>query len=323
MEFVQYYPTATGKHGRRIILYEQLLLEPAVRLRNKKGGDLLEALGIADPSALTRDRLAQLIYQAMAAAQQPDQAVFMDTADLSEERAGRLAALLPARWWKGEKVFSITPTAHFCMGGVVTRPDGETALKGVFAIGEVAAGVHGANRLGGNALAEIFTMGAVGGEAAARRARETPAAAVPSSEFNKEYARLADTHAGPGPRVKQLTTDLKTLMWTRVGVIRHPQHLRQALDQLDQPPLRAAVSSPMDLIRYLEFENMRCVAKLVCRAALERTESRGSHYRSDFPEEDNRRWLKNIVLRKTSGGPSLEKVPVRLDRVRIEDDAGQ
>ena len=93
---------------------------------------------------------------------------------------------------------------------------------------------------------------------------------------------------------------------------------QEALKRLREPWPRVAVSSPTDLIRLLEFQNMRCVAKMVCRAALERTESRGSHFRNDYPAEDNRIWLKNIVLRKSDSGINVEAKPVRLDLVELE-----
>ncbi|MGB5424042.1 MAG: hypothetical protein WBN03_17890, partial [Desulfobacterales bacterium] len=104
----------------------------------------------------------------------------------------------------------------------------------------------------------------------------------------------------------------------KAGVIRQESGLKEALKRLREPWPRVAVSSPTDLIRLLEFQNMRCVAKMVCRAALERTESRGSHFRTDYPEEDNRIWLKNIVLRKGNTGIIVEIKPVRLDLVEAD-----
>ena len=317
MEFVQFYPTATGNRGSRLILYERILAQPGVRLHNRQGQDILKAHGITDPTAVTRDHLAQVIYREISATSSPEGEVFLDTQGLPEENARQLTVLLPARWWAGEKTFKVVPTTHFCMGGVVTDPYGETTIKGLFAIGELSAGAHGANRLGGNALAEIFTMGARGGDAAARRAMDMPSVSVSRSVFEEESHRLEAVHSHRGLRVKELTAGLKTLMWNNVGVVRHLQGLKQALDQLGENSTQATVSTPAELIRYLEYENMRCVAAMVCRAALERTESRGSHCRSDFPEEDSQKWMKNIVLRKTDDGLYLEKIPVRLDRVAM------
>ena len=317
MEFVQFYPTATGKRGTRILLYERMLSQPGVLLRNRQGTNILQTHGIADPSKITRDRLAQLICQEMKGVDLPDQEVLMDMEALPEENARGLANLLPARWWSGQKTFKVAPTVHFCMGGIVTGQYGETSLKGLFAIGEVAAGVHGANRLGGNALAEIFTMGAWGGEMAAQCAKDTGAPSISKNTFEEERCRFENVYSGQGINVKQLTNELKTLMWTKAGVMRHHHDLRHALDQLGEASSQVTVTSPMDLIRYLELENMRCVAKMVCRAAFERTESRGSHFRQDYPTEDNQKWLRNIVLRKSDSGMSLEKIPVRLERVAM------
>ena len=317
MEFVQFYPTATGKRGNRLILYEKMLAQPGVVLCNGRGENILECHGIADPTKVTRDQLAQLITNEIRQGVSPDQEVFMDIAALSEETARQMSPILPSRWWKGQKAFKVTPTAHFCMGGIVTDQCGETPLKGLFAVGEATAGVHGANRLGGNALAEIFAMGSWVGEMAAERTRDIGKAIVPKNTFEKERSRLEGAFSNQGLSAKQLINELKQLMWDKAGVIRQESGLKEALKRLREPWPRVAVSSPTDLIRLLEFQNMRCVAKLVCRAALERTESRGSHFRTDYPEEDNRIWLKNIVLRKSKTGINVEAKPVRLDLVEL------
>jgi succinate dehydrogenase/fumarate reductase flavoprotein subunit len=319
MEFVQFYPTAAGKRGSRLILYEKMLAQSGVVLCDGQGENILMRHGITDPTKVTRDRLAQLIANEIKQGASPDQEVFMDMVALSEETARQMAPILPSKWWKGQKVFKVTPTAHFCMGGIVTNQYGETPLKGMFAVGEATAGVHGANRLGGNALAEIFTMGSWVGKMAAERTMNIGTAIVPKNAFEKERSRLEGAYSNQGLSAKQLIYELKQMMWNKVGVIREESGLEEVLEHLREPLPRVAVSSPTDLIRLMEFQNMRCVAKMVCRAALERTESRGSHLRSDYPAEDNRLWLKNIVLRKSNSGVNVEANPVRLDLVKLED----
>jgi fumarate reductase (CoM/CoB) subunit A len=317
MEFVQFYPTATGKRGNRVILYERLLAQPGVVLRNGRGQNILKQYGIADATQVTRDRLAQLIYEEKNKSESPAREVIMDMEDLSEETARRLAPLLPARWWKGRKVFNVTPTAHFCMGGIVVGQHGETSLEGLFAVGEVAAGTHGANRLGGNALAEIFAMGSWVGEWTAERAGDMGPASVRRNVFKEEEYRLEGAYSNKGMSAKQAAAELKRLMWRKAGVIRHESDLREVLAHLQAPSPNVTVTSPKDLIRKLEFQNMRCIAKIVCRAALERTESRGSHFRRDFPEEDNQNWIKNIVVRKSNSSVHLKTVPVEMDLVKL------
>ena len=319
MEFVQFYPTAGGKRGSRLILYERILAQPGVALRNWRGENVLEHYGITDLTKLTRDRLAQIIATETSAETSPDQGVFMDMKCLSEEAAEKLSSILPSRWWKGQKVFRVTPTTHFCMGGIVADQSGETSIRGLFAVGEVTAGAHGANRLGGNALAEIFTMGSVVGKKAAERLNEIRPTAIPAYAVKEERSRLEIGHSNSGVSVKQLISELKQLMWRKAGIIRQERDLKDAQMRLEGSWPSVVVSSPADLIRLLEFQNMRCVANLVCLGALVRTESRGSHFRVDYPKEDNRMWLKNIVLKKSRKGIKLETKPVRLDLVKMED----
>jgi succinate dehydrogenase/fumarate reductase flavoprotein subunit len=293
------------------------LAQPGVVLRNAKDEDILEKYGVADATTVTRDRLAQVIYEELNKAASPSHGIFMDMKALPEQNAKQLASLLPSRWWKEQKVFKVAPTAHFCMGGIVTNQHGETFLKGLFAVGEATAGVHGANRLGGNALAEIFSLGSWVGEKAAQRAKDIGAVSKIKGAVEEERFRLDRAYADTGIRVKQLVHEMKLLMWNKVGVIRQKSGLQEALNHLLEPCPKAIVSSPNDLIKLLEYQNMRSVAKIVCRAALGHTESRGSHFRSDYPEEDNQNWLKNIVLRKSNSDIVLEKTSVSTARIPL------
>ncbi|MBI4774833.1 MAG: FAD-binding protein [Deltaproteobacteria bacterium] len=317
MEFVQFYPTAMGERGNQLVLYEKILPQTGVVLRNEAGEDILRRNGL-DPLRVTRDQLAQLVMKEIGDDGRERNGVFMDLEALPEEIAGQLAQILPSQWWKGRKTFKVAPTAHFCMGGVATDEHGETCLNGLFVAGEAAAGMHGANRLGGNALAEVFAMGSRVGGKAAQRAREIGMSPVPRQAVKEEKSRLEDARSEQGSSPKRLARELKELMWYKAGVIRREDDLREALRRFGNLESRIAVASPADLIRLMEFQNMRLVAEMVCRAALERTESRGSHFRVDYPEEDNRNWLKNIVLRKGAQGMEIQTTPVRLDRVKPE-----
>ncbi len=316
MEFVQFYPTAAGKRGSRLVLYENILVRPGVVLRNGRGEDVLKRHGVA-AGDVTRDRLSRIIAQETARENSSDGGVFMDTRGLAEEAARQMSSILPAGWWKGDKVLRVAPTAHFCMGGIVVGPYGETCVDGLFAVGEAAGGAHGANRLGGNALAEIFTLGSLVGESAARHASEHGPVSASEDAFQAERSRLAGIRSNEGLKAKDLILRLKRLMSDKVGVIREEGGLEGALQTLREPCPQIAVSSPAELIRLSEYRNMRCVAELVCRAALERTESRGSHFRTDYPEEDNRAWLKNIILRKTDAGMSLDTKPAIFDPAEL------
>jgi len=318
MEFVQFYPTAIGTRGSRILLYERILGQKGVALKNGDGEDIIRSRGIPDPMSMTRDQLAQIIMQEIKGGRSVKQGVILDLESLSGETAEQLKELLPPQWWKGHKTFGVAPTAHFCMGGIVTDQRGETSLSGLFGAGEITAGVHGANRLGGNALAEIFAMGSLVGEEAAKRAMEHGATVSSHDQTEDEISRLEGIISGQRLGPKHLIKELKELMWHKAGVIRQGNELEEALRRIRGPWPRPTIESPTDLIRLLEFHNMRLVAEMVCRASLERTESRGSHFRVDHPDEDDGHWLKNIMLRKGDSGMELETRPVSLDLIKPE-----
>jgi len=169
MEFVQFYPTARGKRGSRILLNEKLLVQEGVCIRNTHGEDVLKTKGY-NPGKITRDQLAQVLMKEILEDPEKSGCVFFDMSGLSPEVAEALSSLLPPQWGKGQRIFEVSPTTHFCMGGVKVNSNGQTSCGGLFAAGEVTAGAHGANRIGGNALAEILAMGGLVGTSAAKEA---------------------------------------------------------------------------------------------------------------------------------------------------------
>jgi succinate dehydrogenase flavoprotein subunit len=317
MEFVQFYPTAMGKKGSRLLLYEKMLVQKGVVLKNSAGEDILKKNG-ADPSRITRDQLAQLIIKEINAGIKDSQKIVMDLEPLSEETAKELTQLLPPLWWKGQKAYEVVPTTHFCMGGIATDKWGATSLSGLFAVGEVSTGAHGANRLGGNALAEVFSMGSLVGEKASELAMAIESISPIEEAIGNEKKLLEGKFSKEGASPRQLIQKLKEQMWYKVGISRNKNELEDALEhiQASWPPI--AVENPGELIKLLEFQNMRIVAEMVCKAALKRTESRGSHFRVDYPDEDNSRWLKNIVFRKGEADMEVETVAVRQNLVKAK-----
>ena len=313
MEFVQFYPTAAGRFGNRLILYEALVLREGALLKNRAGEDIILKHGLKDPMQLTRDRLAQAIMREILAGEDVDGGMIMDLSPIAEERLALLAALLPSTWSAEGKPLLVSPTTHFCMGGIMINRNAETSINGLFAAGEVSSGVHGANRLGGNALCEVFTFGGIAGRRAAARAEEMGLTDAPGEMVGHEKARLEAHFREKGVDPKIMSRSLKETMWFRAGVLRDPEGLGQALEKLSDirsKVTEASIGKMTDLIRVLELENMLLISEAVCRAALLRSESRGSHYRTDCPAEDNVHWLKNIVARKGEAGIFLETIPV-------------
>jgi succinate dehydrogenase/fumarate reductase flavoprotein subunit len=204
------------------------------------------------------------------------------------------------------------------MGGITINADTETAVPGLFAAGEVCAGVHGANRLGGNSLSEVFGMGSLAGKVSARKSRDLGPPEIPRQTLAREKARLTSFFWGEGMDVKSLMHGLKETMWNKAGIVRHGKGLQDALDQIESLKSaegRARIKNYCDLMRYLEYCNMLLISEMVCRAAMMREESRGAHYRMDFPRENNARWLKNIVIYPDQEEMRPETVPAVLSRI--------
>ena len=319
MEFVQFYPTALGSLGSRLILYEALILDAGAILRNVFGEDIALRHGLTDVMSLTRDRLSQAIMAEILEGRGVDGRVTMDLSAIPPERLSSLASFLPASWSPDQKRLSVSPTTHFCMGGVCIDTNAETSCAGLFAAGEVCAGMHGANRLGGNALCEVFTMGGIAGKNAALKARTAGLSEVSEEETAFEKSRLESFFCEHGEKPKSLRRTLKEKLWRKAGILRNKEGLSDVLMALENmKSARASLRSKDDLVGFLEFKNMCLSAEMVCRAALLRTESRGSHYRTDYPKEDNENWLRNIVFRKEDGAIAWEAVPVKAGPIEVK-----
>lgn len=312
MEFVQFYPTASGKAGARLILYEVLIFQAGARLKNAAGEDVLTKHGLDGPAKLTRDRLSRAMMEEIEKGLGVEGGVLMDLGGIPEEIASTFSSLLPAGWSPAIKQFVVAPTTHFCMGGVVADSEAETAVPGLFAAGEVCAGVHGANRLAGNALLEVFVMGEVAGTNAGLRAKDTFFPPVPEREVQGEKVRLESLFSDAGNDAKGLCRSLQSVMWKKAGILRSADSLSETLahiEELESLSKTCRAESPVQVMRRLDLHNMLRVSKMVCKAALYRTESRGAHYRSDCPQERNPEWRKNILIKKAHGqGMTLEAV---------------
>ena len=182
MEFIQFYPTALGALGSRLFLYEAFVFQAGAVLRNAFGDDIIAKYGLNDPMAMTRDRLTRAIMQEILEGRGVTGGLIVDLSTVPEEELTALRQLLPSTGTQGENELIVSPTAHFCMGGISIDENAGTIVPGLFAAGEVCAGVHGANRLVGNALSEVFSMGGVAGERAAQKALESDQPDLPEKE---------------------------------------------------------------------------------------------------------------------------------------------
>jgi fumarate reductase (CoM/CoB) subunit A len=210
----------------------------------------------------------------------------------------------------------VAPTAHHFMGGARINEQGETSVKNLFAAGEVTGGVHGANRLGGNALADTQVFGRRAGESAAKNALENESKT--SSNFNLEQAaaeqdRIQALFKGGDHYPFEIKKELQEVMWKNVAIIRDEDGLKTAIAKIKE--LKEMLGDlkvfnigayNKDLQDALEVMNMLEVAQLTAESALIREESRGAHYRSDYPET-REEWKKSIVLNRNGKLGFLER----------------
>ena len=206
-----------------------------------------------------------------------------------------------------DKPFRVAPVCHFSMGGVVIDEHGDTGVPGLYAAGEVVGGVHGANRHGGNALTDITVFGAKAGAAAAGYAKTMSHASLESMATPEleRYAALRNREADEAGDPQAIVSRLRQVMWLKVGVVREGVKLKEALSEMAEMKEelhRLYASSGRMMLEALEVPMALEVAEMICRAALERTESRGAHYRTDCPELDDECWLRTVVISRGSGG---------------------
>ncbi len=316
MEFVQYYPTASGKRGNNLLLYEGFLFKGAV-LKNSDNENILTKHGLTDPKTITRDLLAQTIFKEIRNGFAREHGLLMDLSDVSDELLIKLKPMLPKNASEKRECI-VSPTTHHTMGGIMIDTSTRTTLPGLFAVGEVCGGMHGANRLAGNALAEIFSMGGIAGRNAAADAKNNDMCGTPNDQLENERDRLESFFFPDGEDSLTLIKSLKKMMWQKAGIVRNPGDLEKAVTQIEDyrsESRNCRIEKPKDLMYYLGLQNMLLLSEMVCKSALLRTESRGSHWRPDHPKEDNANWLKNIVIRKEKGEMMIDKHPVQMEYV--------
>lgn len=295
MEFVQFYPLVLNEPRLpSMIIYPPYPDE--LRLINTSGKDLLQKwdMGRLNKATLTkRDLLSVLLYE-----EDQKGPVYLDCRKVLEEAWPplRLSLFKKIRLDGQKRSLAISPAAHFFMGGIETDLEGQTAIPGLFACGEIVWGFHGANRRGGNALTECAVMGRVAGRNAARFARTYP--------LGPPFREKGSSEWTPGreptlPRLRDLRQKIKELAWNQAGIIRTEGGLKQGLVEIETLRTQIERIKPQTLGERRLKEDLlsgALVTRAILTASLARQESRGSFFRRDFPQEDDRNWLKNSRL---------------------------
>ena len=361
MEFVQFHPTGMvwPPSVRGLLITEGVRGEGGV-LRNNKGRRFMfddipdnykgqtsmdeeegwrytqgDKNAKRPPELLTRDHVARCITREIKEGRgSPHGGVFLDIAWIKEKlpnAADHIKRKLPSMYHQFKELagvditkepMEVGPTTHYIMGGVKVDADTQmTTTAGLFAAGECAAGLHGANRLGGNSLSDLLVFGKLAGEHAARFAKENPTGKVNETEVDEiaawalaPFEREANK-SGENPF--QIQSSLQDMMQELVGIVRTEKELTEAIVKINELKKQADVAACGGNRGYnpgwhtaIELKHMLTVAEAIATAARERQESRGGHFREDFPEKADLFGGINISIRKgRDGNIEVKHVP--------------
>lgn len=326
MELVQFHPTGmvAPEDWAGTLVTEAVRGEGGI-LRNQDGERFMQRYDPERMELSTRDRVALAVYtEIMQGRGGPNGGVFLD---ISHRDKSYILEKLPRMYRQmleaqmldiSEQPVEVAPTAHYSMGGVVVDPETTaTEVEGLFAAGEATSGLHGANRLGGNSLAETIVFGRRGGEAAAGRSRSLRAhqrsqrAIQAANDELDSLIREGDELARPLQRM------VRDTMWENCGVVRDGPRLQKGLEKiaqlkagLDTVDVRPTSEGFKDLAIALDLHAALVSAEATLLSALHRRESRGAHYRSDFPDLDPGLQVNLIVTRDENGELGIAPRPV-------------
>lgn len=342
MEFVQFHPTGmVWPPGVQGILVTEAVRGEGGQLRNKLGERFMEKYDPKRMELSTRDVVARSIYTEVKEGRGSEHGgAYLD---ISHKPAEYVKKKLPSMYHQFKELadvditkgpMEVGPTCHYMMGGL--RVDAETAqtsLPGLFAAGEAAAGLHGANRLGGNSLSDLLVFGKRAGAAAAEHANRTPASPLDNAQIEAAERIMLDPFersSGEGPYA--IHRELQDTMQSLVGIFRVEDDLKKALSKLQELKARAARVSVEGSRMFnpgwhlsQDLRNMLVVSEAIAKCALARQESRGAHSRIDYPKLDDAGWgKKNNVIRRAGDAMELTQAPVRempeeLKQVLAED----
>ena len=310
MEQVQFHPTGmvSPKSKRGVLVTEAVRAEGGILL-NSEGERFMSRYAPEKMELATRDVVARSIYQEIIEGRGTENGgVYLDISHLDDDYIDETLETMVLQFENiGMDIKSgpieVAPTAHHFMGGLKINTDASTSLKNLFGAGEVCGGVHGANRLGGNALADTQVFGKIAGESASKACKNTELK-TNDEQVNQEASRIDSLIKKGSIKSKEFKDNIKNLMWENVAIVRDEKTLNDALKQLlemqkdlDNLDVGDNTQYNTDLVTALEVINMVEICILIVKSAILRRESRGAHFRSDFPESIDE-WKKSIIINK-------------------------
>jgi len=338
MEMLQFHPTGLIVPGSIVAgsLLEEGLRGAGAHLINASGERYMERYAPKVMERATRDVVSRSSYLEMMAGRAFDHggvnivASHLGADFVEKNFPGMCLRCRIFGYDLARKPVPVSPTAHYMMGGAAIDRMGHTSLDRLFCAGEDSGGVHGANRLGGNGIADSCVYGRLTGKAMAKYLRKERGAVPESapgqaSELASKYRKPFERSKGPGPF--EIRDRLRELNWSKAGVVRTEKGLLEAAEEIlslrveaDGIWLQGVGAYHMPWNEYINLLNMLEVSQMVVQSALRRKESRGAHYRSDYPEQKDDYGLFNLFLRiGEGGGPEFQKRAVDLKYLRPSD----
>ncbi len=303
MEFVQFFPTAT-LHPIKNVIVPPPIFEAGAKLLNSENERFMYRYAPRELEDATRDILSRAIFKEVEEGRGVKKGVILSLKGVDEEVIEKFTPRLHSYFsrrgvkpWNQEII--VSPTPHFFMGGVKINEKCETGIKGLFAAGEVTGGAHGANRLPNNALTECQVFGAIAGEQAARHAETVKKTGLIEEKIEIVERRVRNALKG-SLKIEDVRKKVKQISWGEIGVVRSKKGLMEALNLLQEILDGIEEYGDRKAYRVFETRNILLTSLLVAYPALKRSESRGAHFRKDFPREE-KGWLANIILYRKGG----------------------
>lgn len=331
IEFIQFHPTGLAKTG---ILLSEACRGEGGYLLNKLGERFMKRYAPEKMELAPRDLVSRAIEyeirEGRGVGEGTSAYVYLDLRHLGEEKIRERLPQVRQLAIDFEGVDPITdlvpirPTAHYCMGGIhiENHITSSTPLEGLYAVGEAACvSVHGANRLGGNSLVELLVFGKFCGIAAREYAKYVDHLPLTEGEerLGQEYVQKLMKREG-NEKLANIRKRMGEITWEKMGIFRDEKSLISAYEELSEllqrwekiPVVDKSKVFNTNLIELMELRNMLEIARAVAYAALHRRESRGGHYREDYPERDDENFLKHTLIRQEGDKLIIDYIPVRI-----------
>jgi len=344
MEFVQFYPIQLYspnflRQDQGITAFARTFLR--ARLYNSMGERFMERYDPENMELADRDVLSKAIFKEIKEGRgTPNGGVWLDASYLADKIIEtQINKIFPNWTIRGidmrkygidlrKDPLEVGPACHFFCGGLRVNKEWATNVPGLFAIGEAAGGIHGANRLPGDALVETQVSAERAAKSCVRYVHGSSFTEISKNQINSEENRVLNIFQNSHKnevRPIELIRNLQDLMWKNVGIIRDENGLKEALKKLEKIKLEEFPKISLnnnrkifnrEWMEYLELSNMIDNAEMITKAALCRTESRGTHYREDYPNSSKKE-LKNIIIKFKDDKMTFEKIPVIENKIAI------